>query len=96
MYKKNMVLEPPRRNNVTLKWECHSTRRAASTDKRPAKNAIINQFMNDYQSVRPGPTIYPTSSSNAVRNKFGKSAAGVPISAESTMFVSSLRDPAEH
>ena len=48
MYKKNMVLEPPRRNNVTLKWECNTTRRAASTDKRPAKNAIINQFMNDY------------------------------------------------
>ena len=49
MYKKNMVLEPPRRNNVTLKWECNSlTRRAASTDKRPTKHAIINQFMNDY------------------------------------------------
>ena len=48
MYKKNMVLEPPRRNNLTLKWESASTRRAVSTDKRPAKNAIINQFMNDY------------------------------------------------
>ena len=94
MYRKNMVLEPPRRNNVTLKWESASTRRAVSTDKRPAKNAIINQFMNDYQSVRPGPTIQPYLSSNAVRNKFVKSAIGAPESSETTMFVSSLRDPA--
>lgn len=44
MYRQNMVLEPPRRNNVTLKWETTTTinRRAASTEKRPNKSAIIN------------------------------------------------------
>ena len=34
MYKKNLVLEPPRRNNLTLKWET-GCRRANSTDKKP-------------------------------------------------------------
>ena len=88
MYRKNMVLEPPRRNNLTLKWESNnsSTRRAASTEKRP-KNAIINQFMNDYSSVRPGPTCLPQSQA---RNRIGKSAVA-PVTTD-TMFVTSLRD----
>ena len=40
--------------------------------------------MNDYSSVRPGPTCYPQP-----RNKFGKSHVA-PVT--DTMFVGALRD----
>ena len=41
MYKKNMVLDAPRRNNLTLKWENSYNKRANSTEKGP-KRATIN------------------------------------------------------
>ena len=58
MYKKNMVLEPPRRNNLTLKWESALTKKPPVTEVKQ-RNNIIDQFMNDYASARPGPTVVP-------------------------------------
>lgn len=57
MYRKNLVLDPPRRHNLTLKTGGEPTgtyhRRAFSTEKKPVK--VMDQYLNDYSNVRPGP-----------------------------------------
>ena len=58
MYKKNMMLEHPRRNNLTLKWESSLIKKPLITEVKH-RNTIMDQFMNDYASARPGPSRAP-------------------------------------
>ncbi len=61
MYKKNLVLDAPRRQNLTLKvaGDANGTyqKRAFSTEK---KQGLVGIETN-YASVRPGPKIIPSS-----------------------------------
>lgn len=82
MYKLNLQLEAPRRNAVTMKWE--GKRRTISQDKTLPRRTI-DQFVNDYANVRPGPKII----THPLRNsRTGKSASG----GQDTMFVAALKD----
>ena len=86
MYKKNMVLEPPRRNTLTLKWDY--PRRALSTEKNPKRT--INQFITDYANVRPSPTIVPQLRQS--KQSAGKSGSGAPQNNTDQMYVGALKD----
>ena len=81
MYKQNLQLDAPRRNAVTLKWE--KTRRTFSQEKSLPRRTI-DQFVNDYAYVRPGPTIVPQPLRNS---KAGKSVSAT----QDTMFVAALK-----
>ena len=86
MYRKNRMLEHPRRNNLTLKWESTLTKKTPITEVKH-RNTIMDQFMNDYASARPGPTI--------VHKKLrmgNQTTNGV----QDQMFVASLKDEEAH
>lgn len=64
MYKKNLVLDAPRRQNLTLKMagDANGTyqKRVFSTEKRQGLVGIDKHYTN-YASVRPGPKLIPSS-----------------------------------
>ena len=57
-YKMNLAVDPPRRNNLILKWD--SQRKPLKSETRPrVAQATVSQLANDYANVRPGPTTLP-------------------------------------
>ena len=64
MYKKNLVLDAPRKQNLTLKMagDTNGTyqKRVFSTEKKQGLVGI-DKHLTNYASVRPGPRIIPSS-----------------------------------
>ena len=87
-------MDPPRRNNLILKWDSH--RKPLKSETRPRVSlATVNQLANDYANVRPGPTTLPQSlkardSNNKVgRSSLGGSGTGNQQAIDQLLFVSS-------